>query len=399
MKFSFAFFLILIAPVLSMTQPDTASNGAGDLGALRDNYTREIRHPLDGWMRSEPSGLRSAYLTPIFPSSHAASLLALHNGDLICFWFSGSWEGHSGVAIVMSRLPRGTSRWSTPVVVDRRAGESYQNPVGFQAPDGTVWLLHTTQPADQGEDDARVLVLHSKDGGKTWSNPADLIDTPGAFVRNPVLIMPDGAWMLPMYFTSAGSGPATKPKDRSVVAISSDYGTSWKTCDIPDSNGEVQPAVAYDLRRGYVALLRSRRADHIYRSTSPDGCHWSPPAATSLPNNNAAIQVLRLPDGNILLAFNNTAAELVNGKPQTGARKPLSLALSSDFGLSWTLVRDIETGRPGVTDMRKVPGREEYSYPALALGSDGRVYLAYTFRRETIKIVSFSKNWLARQIR
>ena len=47
-----------------------------------------------------------------------------------------------------------------------------------------------------------------------------------------------------------------------------------------------------------------------------------------------------------------------------------------------------------MTDMRKVAGREEYSYPALALGHDGCIYVAYTFRRQTIKVVSFSESWI-----
>jgi len=377
--------VISIAGFAQTTTPGPAT--------LRRNYARDIGHPLDGRMRNEGHGLRAAYLSPIFESSHAANLLSLQNGDLLCFWFSGHWEGESGTAIVMSRLAAGSPRWSTPVVVDRHEGESYQNPVGFQSPDGTIWLLHTTQPAGKGESQSRVLVLQSKDNGKTWSSPAVLFDTPGSYVRNPVLISPGGNWMLPMYFTSEGSAGVAKI-DRPIVAISSDQGKNWKICDIPDAIARVQPSIFLSSGKGYVALLRSRRADFIYRSTSQDGCHWSAPVATSLPNNNASIQTLRLPDGKILLAFNNTSAQMVDGKRRTGPRKPLSLALSSDDGETWHSIRDLETGRPGVTDISKLPGREEYSYPALALGHDGRIYAAYTFRRETIKVVSFPEKWL-----
>ena len=47
-------------------------------------------------------GLKVAMLPALYASSHASNLVLLANGDLICFWFSGTWEGDSGVGIVMS---------------------------------------------------------------------------------------------------------------------------------------------------------------------------------------------------------------------------------------------------------------------------------------------------------
>jgi predicted neuraminidase len=381
--------LCLLLPMVVSAQSSARSAPAD----WQRTYAADIGHPLDGLMRAVgTSAVREAWLAPIFPSSHASSLLSLRDGDLLCFWFSGTWEGESGVGIVMSRLRAGSPQWTTPVLLDRLPGESYQNPVGFQAPDGTIWLLHTTQPAGKGEAQSRVLVLRSTDNGESWSKPTVLMDTPGSFIRNPMLIMPNGDWMLPMYYSTAGSSVTVN--DHPSIAISADHGKTWKRCDIPDASEYVQPSVTFDPAHGYAALLRSRRADHIYRSTSQDGCHWSAPVATDLPNNNAAIQTLRLEDGTILLAFNNTSAHVVNGKRQTGPRKPLSLALSTDNGLTWHGIRDIETGRPDATDTSKSPGREEYSYPALAQGRDGRIYLSYTFRRQTIKVVSFPQSWL-----
>ncbi len=110
------------------------------------DYSKAIGAPVDGRLRpSVVAGLREAYLVPIFPSAHAANLLELKNGDLLCAWFSGSWEGNSNVAIVVSRLPAGASEWSKPKVIGHHEGESYQNPVLFEAPDNVLWLFHTTQ--------------------------------------------------------------------------------------------------------------------------------------------------------------------------------------------------------------------------------------------------------------
>lgn len=349
---------------------------------------------FDGVMRPTPSGSVEAYLPAIERSSHAANLLELKNGDLLCSWFSGSGEGGSGVAIVLSRLRRGTRQWTTPVVVDRQPGFSFQNPVIFEAPSGELWIIHTAQPAGEGQQHARVLVTRSHDGGKSWSAPTVLFDTPGAFVRDPLLVRGDGAWLLPMYFTPSGGIVDGADENYSVVRLSRDAGKSWSNCAIPASGGYVQPSV---VRQGdhYVAFFRSRFADYIFRATSKDGCAWTEPKPTVLPNNNASIQAFALQDGRIAMVFNDTHAPQVTGKPATGPRVPLNVALSSDEGKSWPQMRALETKQGNGA---YVPGAtaEEYSYPSIVQTRDGSMVAAYTYRRQTIKIVRFKPEWVAK---
>jgi len=337
--------------------------------------------PADGKFRaSATAGLEEAYLAPIFPSSHAANLLELKNGDLLCAWFSGSWEGESDVAIVLARLRKGSSQWSKPMVIDHHTGESYQNPVLFESADGTIWIFHTTQGAGQGESNAKVLVTRSTDGGERWSAPAVLFDTPGAFTRERLVVMPDGRWLLPLYISADNS---------SVMEISGDGGAHWKVCTVPESKGYIQPDVVR-VGNEYIAWFRSRAADFIYRSTSADGCAWTAPRKTELPNNNASIQLAQLSNGHLVLAFNN--------KSKAGLRRPVSVALSKDRGASWGWVRDLETGRavldPGKDPNRRDPGREEYSYPSVIQAAGGKIVVAFTYRRETIRVVRFDEKWI-----
>jgi predicted neuraminidase len=84
--------------------------------------------------------------------------------------------------------------------------------------------------------------------------------------------------------------------------------------------------------------------------------------------------MIRLASGNLLLAFNNSDAK----------RSPLSLAVSADEGVSWTVVRDVETDPA------------EFSYPSLCQDANGIIHLSYTWRREAIKHVAFSEEWLAK---
>jgi predicted neuraminidase len=60
-------------------------------------------------------------------------------------------------------------------------------------------------------------------------------------------------------------------------------------------------------------------------------------------------------------------------------------------------VRDVEEGRPGyglAEQTAKEPGREEYSYPSIIETRYGEILVAFTYRRQTIKIVSISEDWI-----
>jgi len=358
--------------------------------AIQSKFDGQTRH---GVLR----GTEEAYITPLYNSSHAANLLELKNGDLLCIWFSGTWEGQSNVAPVFSRLKKGSKRWTKPQLIDRREGESFQNPVIFQEPSGAIDVFHTTQVADAGEAQAHVLETRSADDGNTWSSPRMLFEKDGAFTRHPVLVLQDGTWLMPLtYVTSKGIGQGAET-NFSVTKLSRDEGKTWKECLIPQSFGKVQPTIVQVSSTKLIAFFRSRAADSIFRSVSFDGCKWTVPESTALPNNNASIQAFRLRNGHIVIAFDNSKDTVEGGKRISAPRKPLTVALSEDEGETWKYVRDIEVGREGFGQAeRKVnkPGREEYSYPTILETRDGVIYVAYTFRRQTIKVVSFSEDWL-----
>jgi predicted neuraminidase len=346
---------------------------------------------------SDAKQFEEAYIEKLFATSHAANLLRLRNGDLLCFWFSGTWEGESNVAIVMSRLPKGSEQWSKPVEIDHQEGRSFQNPVAFQVADDRLWLLHTSQPARQGQANAEVLYLTSDDSGQTWTSPRLLFTQPGSFIRQPPVLLSENNWLLPMYYTPGRSITNGAESHYSAVKITRDAGKSWKECRVPQSNGLVQPSVVKLASGRFVGFFRSRYADFIYKSTSEDGCDWTIPTPTNLPNNNSSIQVAMLNDGAMVLAFNNSSAGTTHDKTGVGVRRPLSVALSQDGGSTWPWIKDLETGRSAgqgngipadkVTD-------DEYSYPSVLQDASGEIIVAYTYRRETIKAVRFDENWI-----
>ncbi len=299
---------------------------------------------FDGIFRaSRATGAEEAYLEKLFRSSHAANLVKLQGGDLLCFWFSGTREGESNVAIVMSRLAKGSEQWSKTVEIDHQEGRSFQNPAAFQVPGGRLWLLHTSQAAGQGQANAEVLYLTSDDLGQTWTLPRPLFTEPGSFIRHPPVLMNEKTWLLPMYYTPTRNITDGAESHYSAVKITSDGGKSWKECKVPQSNGLVQQSVVLRASGHFLGFFRSRYADFIYKNTSENGCEWTVPTPTHLPNNNSSIQVARLQDGSLVIAFNNSSAGISRNKPATSVRNPLSIALSKDDGASWPWVRDIET--------------------------------------------------------
>ena len=351
---------------------------------------------FDGVVRPAANGTRQAYLPVVFPSSHASNLLFLPNGDLLCTWFSGSAEGQSDVAIVLSRLDKGSNEWTKPAVLAHDAKYSFQNPVLFRAPDGKLWLFHTAQLAGKGQSNSMIEFMTSTDNGHTWTPTKPLFTQPGSFDRQPAVVS-GKEWILPIYYTPSRGIISGAENNYSAMKITSDGGAHWKECDVPQSNGLVQPSVLQLGPHRFIAFFRSRFADWIYKSESTDGCKWSAPVATQLPNNNASMQADLLSNGHIVMVFNNVNATDHRGKPASGPRKPLSVALSVDGGKTWPWVRDVETGTPGKDAEYDLPdkvGHDEYSYPSVKQGPDGNLHMSYTFRRATIKYVTFSEDWI-----
>ena len=365
-----------------------------DLDGASGQQSTELDPRFDGVLRpgADPQ-LTEALLPVLHPGdSHAASLTQTSDGDLLCAWFNGPQEGDPGTNVVLSRLPAGADRWERPILIADDPEHSEQNPVIFTDPDGVVWLLHTSNtPHDRR--DAVVYARTSTDGGRSWSQRWVLMPGPGVFLRNPPLFQPDGSWLLPIY-------RVTDEGEYSVAAISTDRGHSWTEQVVDRSLGRVQLSVAPGADGRLLGLLRSRDADRIYATRSDDlGRSWTVPARTELPNNNSAVQLLRLTDGRLAVIFNDATLERdqfrwVDGPdgPRTrkkALRTPLTLAISTDDGRTWPIRRNLQNA-----DLEHRDRPMGYSYPALLQTSDGRLHAAYSMLRKTIKHVAFDPAWI-----
>jgi len=340
--------------------------------------------------------------------NHAALLAEGPDGALLCAWFGGTMEGKSDISIYLARYEGG--QWSVPRRMSDDPDRSEQNPVLFTDPAGVLWLIWTAQPGGR-QDECEVRFRQSRDGGRNWSGPARLFPQMGRFVRQPVIVMSDGRWLLPVFrCRKHGDLPWTGEADDSAVMTSTDQGATWVESVLPCSLGSVHMNIVPLGGNRLVAVFRSRWAEHVQRSRSSDGGRtWSVPEPAGLPNNNSSVQAVRLADGRVAIVYNHASRADASGRrvslydeieddgtPQPDSpsgrafwgapRAPLSLALSGDGGESWARRVDLAFS-DGYCLSNNSAGQvnRELSYPSILQTRDGRVHVAYTHFRQTIR--------------
>ena len=117
-----------------------------------------------------------------WPTAHAPAMVELPDGDLLCCWFAGTYEGSADIHIICSLLPKDAPAWLPPVDISGDPTRSEQNPSLFYGPDGAVWAMYTAQlDRVPGKDNMQftsvVRCQKSFDGGRTWGpyEPVDLL--------------------------------------------------------------------------------------------------------------------------------------------------------------------------------------------------------------------------------
>src|ERR1035437_6619700 len=150
-----------------------------------------------------------------FPESHASTIVALKNGELMAAWFGGTKERAPDVASWASRRVNG--KWTAPVELEREKNVPTWNPVLFHTMDGTLWLYYKVGPSPGEWSAGRIF---SKDEGKTWSKderlPAGLLGP----IRAKPLVLDDGTIV-------SGSSVEAHETWAAWVERSTDNGKTW----------------------------------------------------------------------------------------------------------------------------------------------------------------------------
>lgn len=298
-----------------------------------------------------------------YPHSHASTVVALENGDLLAAWYSGDYEGAGNQSIFISRFVIREEIWTIPRIAAGTQGFPDGNPVLFLDRNSILWLYFVTMYG-RGWDTCRVKRMFSQDQGNAWSHPEILINELGYMTRNK-----------PIYARRTLVFPIYDERDwSSLFLLSEDGGRSWRFSEkIRSPGGCIQPAVVELSDGRLLAYMRTGGGGAALRSFSEDGgLSWTTPTRAGIKNPNSALDLVKVSSRALVVAYNDS----------TSRRTPLVVALSEDEGETWTCKRAIERGEG------------ESSYPSLAKGSDGIIHMTYTYERRRIAHVCFDMEWL-----
>ncbi len=340
----------------------------------------------------------------IFPldaqHNHAPGIVECPNGDLFASWYRGSGERTADdVAVYAAWKAKDSATWSEPFVLADTPGFPDCNTALFIDDRKHLWLFYPTILANSWEScltNFKVASRFDASGPPTWDRegliflkPADFgerarkqLDAElGAFEtllndehrqelaemreklgdklfqrlgwqpRCKPTQLPSGRIVLPLYSDTYSI---------SIMALTDDYGETWRASEPLIGFGNIQPAV---LRRDdgtLVAYMRENGPRKRVRvcESKDDGETWGAVGLSELPNPGSGLDGLRLANGHWALVYNDT----LNG------RNRLAVSLSRDEGRSWSHTRHIEDEPTG-----------SYHYPAITQGQDGRLHVVYSY--------------------
>ncbi len=321
--------------------------------------------------------------------AHASGITLATDGTVLVSWYGGTCRSvHEDTGAVrgdpvgasrvyLARLLPGQDTFSDPVVLGGNGMLRHMDANLFTDSRGTIHSIYVKRPPD----DDRIWTRRAIDpAGAEWGEEAIVSAGISGRVMNPPIEI-DGRLFLPVSsFDKKSNGPWRDAQ----LLVSDDWGVSWlqlwrfEARDLLVSLREPSIVQWHDK---LLMFFRVRVAQNfweiappedprwrVFRSVSSDGGqNWTEPLPVDLPNFDCKVNVIRLADGRLVIAYNDSPL-----------RYPLKLACSDNGGTTWSPIGDIDAG----------PG--EMSYPTMLQDGDGKIHISYTHQRRDIFYKVFS---------
>jgi len=245
--------------------------------------------------------------------------------------------------IMLATSDDGGHTWSRPRVIQDDPDCDDRNAAVEVMPDGSL-VVCWDQYLRRWHRGAWYKV--SRDGGKTWSEPVRLGNTPNLTCRSRPVALKDGSWLFPVYCHFGGKeivgtyvvlvDPGTGRQEQ--IPVTREAGDEISIC-------EVEPG-------RILGLIRDNERPWLWQAWSEDGGKtWSQREPSELPSQFTPCDVIKLTDGRIACVFSFRE------------RRNERLAISEDGGRTWNIEETLDVFDATV-------GFRDRSYPA-AVALDG----------------------------
>ena len=291
----------------------------------------------------------------------------LANGQLLAVWSTFPKSGSPGKVYIAFSRDHGRA-WSTPQLLLSDASKIMADP-NILVDGPRVFVFATVVESPNRIRKSWTMFKRSPDNGLTWG-PLEEIPIPRQYVagkQHNAIVLRDGTYLLGIAWDKwpeMGMAARTEGEmDLTAGVLISKDGTHWTLhgslhvlldkLTPGGTNGLCEPALV-ELSNGEVLMILRSGGTHHYESRSHDGgLTWSTPTPSPLPGHNTPTALLRLQGSHEIVA-------VWNNSPLT--RYPLSAALSSDHGKTWSAPR-ILAQTEGL----------QVSYPGLTQAADGTI--------------------------
>lgn len=309
--------------------------------------------------------------TPGGKYKHPASMTELSNGDLYIAYYGGDGEYAGDTAVFGARRAKDTALWTVPKRIADTPDRAEGNGVVWQEPDGTVWLFYVVRYGETWSDSV-IKYKYSRDNAQSWTDSELLTFHKGMMVRSQPIRLMNGDILLPIYHETGHDKEMVGPDSASLFARRNQKTREWSfTNEVHSRIGNIQPSVVQLDAQNLIAFCRRGggygplKDGFIVKTESHDGgLTWSAGQDTPFPNPNAAVDLIKLANGHLVMIYNDN---------NTGERNPLTMRVSTNQGKTWPAARNI-VNNPS----------DEAAYPYMIQTADGRIHGVYTSQRRSV---------------
>lgn len=287
------------------------------------------------------------------PRNSEGDFITLRDGRILFVYshYTGnSSDDHASAFLAGRYSGDGGKTWTTndQVIIEKEGDMNVMSVSLLRLKNGKIALFYLKK---NSLTDCIPQMRSSSDEGKTWSAPTPCItDRKNYFVlnNNRVIQLKSGRLLMPVAMHDTKPGESFNNQGVLYCYYSDDSGKTWRSsAEIPNpGNILTQEPGVVELKDGRVMMFIRTDSGVQQLSYSKDkGKTWSALEPSTIASPVSPASLVRVPSsGKLLLVWNNNDGS----NPKTkGRRTPLTTAISSDEGKTWSSLKNIEDDPKG----------------------------------------------------